>query len=74
MEPKKFDQKKFDDLLKNFNFSFTVPISTYKFPLQKQETTEEMIARLDIDDAIIDTMTSYPTAEKMLNDLFAKDK
>ena len=75
MEPEKFDKKKFDDLFKNLNFSFnTFPINTFKFPHHKHETSEEMIARLDADDAIIDAMTSYPTAKKMLDELFNKDK
>ena len=73
MEPEKFNKKKMDDLF-NQIFSFSVPIHTYKFPVQKKETAEEMIARLDADDAMIDAMTSYPTAERMLNDLFNKDK
>lgn len=72
MEPKD-PNKKFEDLFKNINFSFsTVPIS-FNY-IQKQETADEMIARLDNDDAIIDAMTSYPTAERMLNDLFNKEK
>lgn len=71
MEPKD-PNKKFEDLLRNINFSFTVPVGTYKFN-QPVETVEETIARLDNDDAIIDTMNSYPTAERMLNDLFKKE-
>jgi len=74
MEPEKFDKKKFEDLFKNLNFSFsTVPIYSFKH-VHKQETTEEMLARLDADDAIVEAMTSYPTAERMLNDLFNKEK
>jgi len=74
MEPEKFDKKKFEDLFKNINFSFTTfPIHSFKH-IQKQETTEEMLARLDADDAVIEAMTSYPTAERMLNDLFNKEK
>lgn len=74
MEPEKFDKKKFEDLFKNLNFSFsTVPVYSFKH-LQKQETPEEMLTRLDADDAVIDAMTSYPTAERMLNDLFNKEK
>lgn len=74
MEPEKFDKKKFDDLFKNLNFSFsTFPVYSFKH-IQKQETAEEMIARLDTDDAVIDAMSSYPTAERMLNDLFKKEK
>lgn len=76
MEPEKFDKKKFDDLFKNLNFSFsTVPIHSFKFSnFEKKETVDEMLQRLDADDAIIDSMTSYPTAERMLNDLFNKEK
>ena len=74
MEPEKFDKKKFEDLFKNINFSFTTfPIHSFKH-IQKQETVEEAIARLDEDDAVVDAMTSYPTAERMLNDLFNKEK
>ena len=73
MEPEKFDKKKFENLFKNLNFSFsTVPVS-FNY-IQKQETADEMIARLDRDDEIVDAMTSYPTAERMLNDLFNKEK
>lgn len=73
MEPKD-PNKKFDDLFKNLMFSFhTVPINSFKFPLHKQETAAEMLTRLDNDDAIIDAMTSYPTAERMLDDLFNKE-
>ena len=72
MEPKKFDKKKFDDLFKNINFSFsTVPVN-FNY-IQKQETVSEMIARLDSVDETVDAMTSYPTAERMLNDLFNKE-
>ncbi len=72
MEPEKFNKKKMDDLY-NQVFSFSVPINTYKFSTPKQETVDEMLARLDADDAVIDSMTSYPTAERMLNDLFNKE-
>lgn len=72
MEPEKFDKKKFDDLFKNINFSFsTVPVN-FNY-IQKQETVSEMIARLDSVDETVDAMTSYPTAERMLNDLFNKE-
>ena len=71
MEPKD-PNKKYEDLLKNINFSFTVPVGTYKFNIPA-ETTEQALARLDNDDAVIDSMTSYPTAERMLNNLFKKD-
>lgn len=73
MEPKD-PNKKFDDLFKNLNFSFNVPVGIYNFNNKKAESPKEMTARLDADDAVIDAMTSYPTAEKMLNDLFSKDK
>ena len=74
MEPEKFNKKKMDDLF-NQIFSFSVPINTYKFShIQKQETADEMIARLDEVDEVVDAMTSYPTAERMLNDLFNKEK
>lgn len=74
MEPEKFDKKKFDDLFKNINFSFsTFPIHSFKH-FRNQETADEMLARLDQDDAVIEAMTSYPTAERMLNDLFNKEK
>ena len=73
MEPEKFDKKKFYDLFKNLNFSFsTVPVN-FNY-IQKQETAAEMLTRLDNDDAIIDAMTSYPTAERMLWDLFNGEK
>lgn len=72
MEPKD-PNKKFEDLFKNINFSFsTVPIS-FNY-IQKQETADEMIARLDEVDEVVDAMTSYPNAERMLNDLFNKEK
>ena len=72
MEPEKFDKKKFDDLFKNINFSFsTVPVN-FNY-IQKQETVSEMIARLDSVDETVDAMTSYPTAETMLNNIFNKE-
>ena len=79
MEPKKFDKKKFDDLF-NQVFSFSVPISNgnlvpinaYKFPVHKQETVEEMTARLDEVDETVDVMTSYPQAKKMLDKVYGK--
>ena len=72
MEPEKFDKKKFEDLFKNINFSFsTVPIHSFKH-IQKQETAEEMIARLDEVDETVDAMTSYPQAKKMLDKLYGK--
>ena len=73
MEPEKFDKKKFDDLFKNLNFSFsTVPIHSFKFPNHKHETAEEMIARLDEVDEVVDAMESYPQAKKMLDKLYGK--
>ncbi len=72
MDPEKFNKKKMDDLF-NQVFSFSVPINTYKFPVQKKETVEEMIARLDETDTVVEAMTSYPTAERMLNNLFKKE-
>ena len=64
--------KKYEDLLRNINFSFTVPVNAYKFPVYKKETTEEMIARLDEVDETVDAMTSYPQAKKMLDKLYGK--
>jgi hypothetical protein len=70
MEPEKFDKKKFDDLFKNLNFSFsTVPVFNY---IPKRETTEEMIARLDDVDETVDAMSEYPQAKKMLDKLYGK--
>ncbi len=71
MEPKD-PNKKFDDLFKHINFSFTVPVNYYNLN-KKVETSEEMITRLDEVDAIVDSMTSYPTAQRMLTDLFSKE-
>lgn len=73
MEPEKFNKKKMDDLF-NQVFSFSVPINTYKFNLTPPESVEDIVARLDNVDETVDAMTSYPTAERMLNDLFNKDK
>lgn len=71
MEPEKFDKKKFDDLFKNLNFSFsTVPVS-FNY-IQKQETADEMIARLDEIDEVVDAMSEYPQAKKMLDKLYGK--
>jgi hypothetical protein len=67
MEPKKFNHK-----FNNISYSFTVPINAYHFPKYKKETVEEMIERLDAGDAVVDVMNSYPTAEKMLNELYGK--
>ena len=63
--------KKFEDLLKNVNFSFTVPVGTYKFNLPV-ETVEQTIARLDEVDETVDAMTSYPQAKKMLDKVYGK--
>ena len=66
--------KRLEDILKglkNIHYSY-VPVGMYKFNIPT-ETTEQALARLDNDDAVIDSMTSYPTAERMLNNLFKKD-
>ena len=68
MEPKD-PNKKYENLLRNINFSFTVPVGTYKFN-QPVETVEETLARLDEVDETIDAMTSYPQAKKMLDKLY----
>ena len=72
MEPKD-PNKKYEDLLRNINFSFmvpaTVPVGTYKFN-QPVETVEQTIARLDEVDETVDAMTSYPQAKKMLDKLY----
>lgn len=70
MEPKD-PNKKFEDILKNINFSFTVPVGVYKFNLPV-ETVEETIARLDDVDETVDAMTEYPQAKKMLDKLYGK--
>ena len=70
MEPKD-PNKKFEDLFKNINFSFsTVPVS-FNY-IQKQETADEMIARLNEIDEVVDTMETYPQAKKMLDKLYGK--
>ena len=54
-------------------WSFVVPASVHRMRYQsKKETVEEMIARLDEADAVVDAMVTYPTAEKMLNKLYGK--
>jgi hypothetical protein len=72
MEPKD-PNKKYEDILKNINFSFmvpaTVPVGTYKFN-QPIETLNETIARLDEVDETVDAMTTYPQAKKMLDKVF----
>ena len=70
MEPK-YPNKKHEDILKNINFSFTVPVGTYKFN-QPVETVEQTIARLDGVDETVDAMTSYPQAKKMLDKVYGK--
>lgn len=70
MEPKD-PNKKYEDLLRNINFSFTVPVGTYKFN-QPVETVEQTIARLDEVDETVDAMTSYPQAKKMLDKVYGK--
>lgn len=71
-------RRKMDDLfknLKNINFQYTTfPVNSFKFPDHKQETIAEIIARLDEMDEIVDVMTRYPQAEKMLTALFNKEK
>ena len=67
MKPKD-PNKKFEDLLKNFSFSFSVPVNLYR----GIETVEETIARLDEVNETIDAMTSYPQAKKMLDKLYGK--
>lgn len=72
MEPEKFDKKKFDDLFKNINFSFsTFPVYSFK-NIQKQETADEMLVRLDEVDEVVDAMNEYPQAKKMLDKLYGK--
>jgi hypothetical protein len=70
MEPK-YPNKKHEDILRNINFSFTVPVGTYKFN-QPVETVEQTIARLDEVDETVDAMTSYPQAKKMLDKVYGK--
>ena len=70
MEPKD-PNKKFDDLFKNFSFSFILPASN-SFNFFPQETAEQMIARLDEVDETVDAMTEYPQAKKMLDKLYGK--
>ena len=68
MEPKD-PNKKYEDLLRNINFSFTVPVGTYKFN-QPVETVDQTLTRLDEVDETVDAMTSYPQAKKMLDKLY----
>jgi hypothetical protein len=73
MEPNNPD-KRFKDILnsfKNVNYSFTVPVGTYKFN-QPIETVEQILARLDEVDETVDAMTSYPQAKKMLDKVYGK--
>lgn len=70
MEPKD-PNKRIEDILKNINFSFTVPVGVYKFN-QPVETVEQTIARLDDIDETVDAMTEYPQAKKMLDKLYGR--
>jgi hypothetical protein len=70
MEPK-YPNRKHEDILRNINFSFTVPVGTYKFN-QPVETVEQTIARLDEVDETVDAMTTYPQAKKMLDKVYGK--
>ena len=70
MEPKD-PNKRIEDILKNINFSFTVPVGTYKFN-QPVETVDQTLARLDEVDETVDAMTSYPQAKKMLDKVYGK--
>ncbi len=71
MDPEKFSKKKMDDLFKSMNFLFTVPVNA--IPSLKKETVEQMLTRLDSVDETVNAMTSYPVAERMLNNLFNKE-
>lgn len=54
-------------------WSFTMPASyTSKYRFQQQPSVKEIIAQHDIYDMILDDMTSYPQAEKMLADIGIK--
>ena len=70
MEPND-PNKKFEDLFKNINFSFTVPADFFNFN-KNIETMEQTIARLDDIDEAVDAMTDYPQAKKMLDKLYGK--
>ncbi len=73
MEPKD-PNKKYQDLLRNINFSFmvpaTVPVGTYKFPVGKKEAIQEELVRYYEIDEMLDAMTEYPQAKKMLDKLY----
>lgn len=74
MEPNDPGSKRLQDILKglkNINYSFTMPVGTYKFNLPT-ETVDQTIARLDEVDETIDAMTNYPQAKKMLDKLYGK--
>lgn len=71
MEPKD-PNKKNDVWFGGWSYNFTVPANSFNVPQYKKETVEKMIERMDADDAVIDVMNSYPTAEKMLNKLYGK--
>lgn len=63
-------EKNFEDLFKNISFSFSsIPITSFNL-YQKQETAEEMIARIDEIDKIVEVMTDYPQAKQMLANLY----
>lgn len=73
MEPND-PSKRLEDMMnkwKNINYSFTVPVGTYRFNLPT-ETVDETLARLDEVDETVDAMTSYPQAKKMLDKLYGK--
>lgn len=74
MEPKDSNEpnKKLDNWFRSISFSFqAAPVHSFNF-FQKQETAEEMIARLDEVDETVDAMTVYPQAKKMLDKLYGK--
>lgn len=71
MEPND-PNKKFEDLFKNFTFSFIIPGGTGAFNHTSQETAEEMILRIEEVDEVVDAMTEYPQAKKILDKLYGK--
>lgn len=70
MEPND-PNKNFNDLFKNISFSFTVPAGFFDLN-KKIETAEEMIERLDDIDVMVDAMSEYPQAKKMLDGLYGE--
>lgn len=68
--------KKLEDILKNLkgmSFSYTtVPINTFKFPTHKQETIQEELVRYNKIEEVIEAMTDYPQAKRMLDNLYGK--